>query len=107
MVIPILVLAVPSAAIGWISKPVFLRMVVPAMPGVSHAGIHGELTVVAFIATGLALLGIAVAWLLYGRGGRMADGPPFRRRAQRARGQAEGCRKGRAAGCGCKKESAG
>src|SRR5687768_7125057 len=33
MVIPILVLAVPSAVIGWIAKPAFLDKVIPVLPG--------------------------------------------------------------------------
>lgn len=67
MITPILILAVPSAAIGGLSLSTFLHNVVPPIP--IAAGEHTEHAVwwLPYVATTVGLLGIAVAYALYAR----------------------------------------
>jgi NADH-quinone oxidoreductase subunit L len=78
MLIPILVLAVPSAVIGWLAKPAFLDRVIPVLPGAFRAGEQFHVGWLPFAATGLAALGVGAAWLLYGRSGRFVGYPEGR-----------------------------
>ncbi|MDB5103027.1 MAG: proton-translocating NADH-quinone oxidoreductase, chain [Fibrobacteres bacterium] len=92
MTLPILVLAVPSAFIGWLSKGFFLDHVKPPVPGFaegasaageSHgAGLGGTIGGGAewlpIVATVLALTGVAVSWYWYGL---KKNGPGFPGRA--------------------------
>jgi NADH-quinone oxidoreductase subunit L len=83
MVIPVVVLAVPSALAGWLSRETFESGVLPAgAAGGSHGGAGATLAGVAgfaeahgaqspgwlpYTASALALLGIALAWIFYAR----------------------------------------
>ncbi len=79
MTLPILVLAVPSAFIGWLSKDFFLHNVAPWPPGASgHAATsgaeaagHGGAAWLPVVASLLALAGAGISWYLYAhkRGG--------------------------------------
>jgi NADH-quinone oxidoreductase subunit L len=78
MLIPILVLAVPSAVVGWLARPAFLDEVIPLLPAAAPAGGHGHIAWLPFAATGLAALGMAAAWFLYGKSGRAVGYPEGR-----------------------------
>jgi NADH-quinone oxidoreductase subunit L len=77
MVIPILVLAVPSLVIGWLARSAFLDEVLPVRNEAAPAA-HGHIPWLPFAATGLAALGVGLAWLLYGRSGRSVGYPEGR-----------------------------
>lgn len=87
MVLPILILALPSAVIGWLAKDFFVAFVVPGhspAAAEAHAGSHSWLPLVA---VSLATIGAGVAWWRYGgRAGRPskagnpeADAPAWHR----------------------------
>jgi NADH-quinone oxidoreductase subunit L len=67
MTLPILILALPSAIIGWLSKDFFLKTVLPWSAGDADAseGSHGSAEWLPVVASLLALLGIGISWYLY------------------------------------------
>ncbi len=79
MVLPILLLAVPSAVIGWLAKDFFLAHVAPAgFPGVEAGGAtatEGGPTWLPWIASALAASGVILGWLWYGRKDRKVGYP--------------------------------
>ncbi len=76
MTLPLLVLAVPSAIIGWLGRAFFLAQVRPWPIGqTEQAGAHHEGAVwLPVVATLLALTGVAVSWYWYAKKG---NGPGF------------------------------
>jgi NADH-quinone oxidoreductase subunit L len=72
MLLPILILALPSAAIGYLARKIFPIVVqIPHLPP-AYRGVkaeHGPAWL-PIAATALAVLGVGLGWLFYGRGGR-------------------------------------
>ena len=69
MTLPILVLALPSAFVGWLSKDFFLSTVLPwtAHPaGLTEAAEAGGAAWLPAVASLLALSGVGLSWYLYG-----------------------------------------
>jgi NADH-quinone oxidoreductase subunit L len=76
MLVPILILAVPSLAIGWLARPLFLEKVVPAASSaLAAAPAHAAPGWLPWMATSLAAAGLGLGWFLYGRPGRVAGFP--------------------------------
>jgi len=80
MVLPIVILAVPSAVIGWLTKDFFVAHVVPgAFAGAMEAGEatapEGGLAWLPWIASAVAASGVMLGWLLYGRKDRKVGYP--------------------------------
>ncbi len=67
MTLPILVLAVPSAIIGWLSKDFFLKTVLPFSSGMAETSeaSQGGLEWLPVVASLLALLGVGMSWYYY------------------------------------------
>jgi NADH-quinone oxidoreductase subunit L len=73
MTLPILILAVPSACIGWLTKDFFQRTVLPwsahaaagSAEALETAG-HGGAAWLPIVASLLAATGVGLAWYLYG-----------------------------------------
>jgi NADH:ubiquinone oxidoreductase subunit 5 (subunit L)/multisubunit Na+/H+ antiporter MnhA subunit len=67
MVLPLVILAVPSIVIGWLGRDFFLTRMLPAaseaLPAAAH---HAGFPWLVVIATALALLGIGAGLYLYG-----------------------------------------
>jgi NADH-quinone oxidoreductase subunit L len=76
MVLPILILAVPSLAIGWLARPLFLEKVLPVAQALLPAAtVHSAPAWLPWVATSLAAAGLGAGWLLYGRPGRRVGFP--------------------------------
>jgi len=70
MTFSIVVLAVPSLLIGWLSKDLFIGLVTPHMAVMEGHFAHPSW--LPFVATGMGLIGLFGAWALYGRGSSVA-----------------------------------
>lgn len=80
MVLPIVILALPSAVIGWLSKDFFMTHMVPgALAGAAEAGeaasSAGGPAWLPWIATAAAAAGVILGWFLYGRKHRKVGYP--------------------------------
>jgi NADH-quinone oxidoreductase subunit L len=83
MVLPIVILAVPSAVIGWLTKDFFVHQVVPGalagMAGVADAGDatapEGGPAWLPWIASIMGASGVLIGWFLYGRKDRKVGYP--------------------------------
>jgi NADH-quinone oxidoreductase subunit L len=69
MTLPLLILAVPSAIIGWFCKGFFLGQVRPWSAGLaaSEGDHHGGAEWLPIVATLLALGGVAISWYWYAK----------------------------------------
>ncbi len=66
MTLPILILALPSALIGWLSKDFFTATVRPPISGIAAIeGSGGQTAWLPAVATMLALSGVALSWYWY------------------------------------------
>jgi len=80
MVLPILILALPSAVIGWLTKDFFVAHVVPgafsdAMGAGETTAPEGDLAWLPWIASAMAASGVLLGWLFYGRKDRKVGYP--------------------------------
>jgi NADH-quinone oxidoreductase subunit L len=80
MVLPIVILALPSAVIGWLTKDFFMAHVIPgALSGAAEANAatapEGGPAWLPWLASALAATGVLIGWLLYGRKNRKAGYP--------------------------------
>ncbi len=67
MLFPMVVLAIPSLAAGWLLKDLFLTHVVPPLGAAAHHAAH--VAWLPWVAGSLGVLGWALAWQAYGRAG--------------------------------------
>ena len=67
MTFPIVALAIPSLGAGYFGKEIFARYFTPGMLQVPLAAEMGHAAWVPFVAAGIAIVGIAIAWLFYAR----------------------------------------
>ena len=67
MTVPIVILAIPSAIIGFVSKDFFAGFVQtpPLMGGAGHVSVHVDW--LPYIASAVGIIGILISWLFYGR----------------------------------------
>jgi NADH-quinone oxidoreductase subunit L len=80
MVLPIVVLALPSAVIGWLTKDFFMAHVVPgALAGSGEAGeaasAEGGPAWLPWLASAVAATGLILGWFWYGRKNRKVGYP--------------------------------
>jgi len=67
MTFPIVALAIPSLGAGYFGKEIFARYFTPGMLQVPLAAEMEHAAWVPFVAAGIAIVGIAIAWLFYAR----------------------------------------